>query len=518
MTMKVRIGLGGVPAAADASGTAGAGLAELIDEAEAQGIDSLWLSDVVSSDQAIDPLIGLAYAAGRSEKIKLGTGVLVLPGRNPALVAAQLASLAALAPRRILPTFGVRPANSADRTMYPVSGNRRAAAFEEAFAVVRALLTEPSVTHHGEFFDLDAAAVRPRPTAKLDLWLSGRLPVGMERAGRLADGWLGSFITPDEARVCRGQIIDAARAAGRTIEEDHYGTNLLVAVDEGDYDDAVARVAGRRPDVAAPERLVCRGLGRGPGRGAALRRRRADQVRRPSSGPSVVAARLPRPVQQRADPAAELSDGPSRVQPSSAEPVEEGDHPLGQQRGRRLVVGRQAAIGEQMPVAGVHEQFGQRVLDHQGPGCVDVALTGEERVGVHAVDLRRHTGRPRATELRCRDAGVAQHGSACAHPGLGQHLGRQHPEREPGVDQPGRQRVGRGPSTLDDRAETDLVGMGDTGVEVGEGPTFVEVGQVHGVPGSLELAGEVANSGREPLCVVEQQYVGHGDLLGVRWR
>jgi probable F420-dependent oxidoreductase len=259
MAMKVRIGLGGVPAADDGRGTGGAGLAELIAEAEAHGIDSLWLSDIVSSDQAIDPLIGLAYAAGRSERIKLGTGVLVLPGRNPALVAAQLASLAALAPRRILPTFGVRAANAADRTMYPVPGNRRAAAFEEAFGVVRALLTERAVTHHGEFFDLDGASVRPRPVEPLDLWLSGRLPVGMERAGRLADGWLGSFLTPDEAKVCRGQIVDAATAVGRTIEEDHYGTNLLIAVDEQDFDSAVARVAGRRPDLAEPERLVCRG-------------------------------------------------------------------------------------------------------------------------------------------------------------------------------------------------------------------------------------------------------------------
>ncbi|MDQ2708838.1 MAG: LLM class flavin-dependent oxidoreductase, partial [Actinomycetota bacterium] len=48
---------------------------------------------LVSSRHTVDPLIGLAYAAGRTERLKLGTGVLVLPGRNPALVAAQPASL-----------------------------------------------------------------------------------------------------------------------------------------------------------------------------------------------------------------------------------------------------------------------------------------------------------------------------------------------------------------------------------------------------------------------------------------
>jgi probable F420-dependent oxidoreductase len=260
MGMKVRIGVGPIPIGGPEPDV-GPGLAELVDELEAHHVDSVWLSDLVSNRHSADPLIGLAYAAGRTERLKLGTGVLVLPGRNPALVASQLAGLAAVAPGRVLPAFGVRPAQAADRTMFPVPEGRRGDVFEEALAVVRALLTAPVVTHHGEFFHLDEASVGPLPAKPLDLWLGGRLPIGMRRLGRLGDGWLGSFVTPEEAAVCRQQIERAAADAGRQIEEDHYGTNLLVVPDGDDpagVDLARLRARARRPDLD-PERLVCRG-------------------------------------------------------------------------------------------------------------------------------------------------------------------------------------------------------------------------------------------------------------------
>jgi probable F420-dependent oxidoreductase len=255
--MKIRIGLGAVSVKGPAD--PGADLVELLDLLETHHVDSLWLSDVVSSGQVLDPLVGIAYAAARTSHLKLGTGVLVLPGRGPGLVAKQLASLAALAPARILPVFGLQAATPRDQQHYGVPAAGRGAYFDETIAVVRALLTQPSVSHHGAFFDLDDARIAPLPPKALDLWLGGRLPVGMRRIGRLADGWLGSFVTPDEAEVCRRQIQDAAREAEREIEDDHYGTNLLVALDDSSVEELVARTAGRRPDLGDPSVLVCRG-------------------------------------------------------------------------------------------------------------------------------------------------------------------------------------------------------------------------------------------------------------------
>lgn len=255
--MSVRIGLGSVRTG---SGAPGPDLAEFVDACEEHGVDSVWLADQASAP-SIDPVVGLAYAAGRTRTLKLGTGVIVLPGRNPMLVAAQLASLVALAPKRILPSFGLRPASPAERTLFPVPDGQRAAVFDEALTVVRRLLTEPVVTHHGTFFHLDDARVGPLPERPLDLWLGGQAPAALRRIGRLADGWLGAFLTPGEAAACRAGIEAAAAGAGRAIEDDHYGTNLAVLpsdVSEAERDDALAAAAKRRPDLD-PRLLVADG-------------------------------------------------------------------------------------------------------------------------------------------------------------------------------------------------------------------------------------------------------------------
>ncbi len=252
--LKVRVGIGAGPLdRGPAEDTA-----MLVDGCERRGIDSVWFPDRIATE-AVEPLTALGWAAGRTEHLKLGTGVVVLPGRNPAVVAHQLASLAALAPRRILPVFGLQPATPSERTAYPVPGPR-AAVLEEALVVVRRLLTEEVVTHHGRFFTLDAATVGPRPTKPLDLWLGGLVPAALRRVGRLADGWLASFVTPAEAAAARSVIADAADAAGREVEEDHYGTNLLVmppGAAEGDVDRAFATTARRRPEVD-PTALIAR--------------------------------------------------------------------------------------------------------------------------------------------------------------------------------------------------------------------------------------------------------------------
>lgn len=256
--MKVRIGVGMGPSASPhgADGPADETVA-LVDELERRDVDSIWLGDRLSAP-ALDPIVALAHAAGRTRSLKLGTGVLVLPGRNPALMAAELASLAVLAPKRILPAFGLTPATRTERTSFPVAGPR-VEVFEESLVAVRRLLTEESVTFHGRWVTLDGATVSPRPERPLDLWLGGLVPAALDRVGRLADGWLASFVTPAEADRARRRIADAADRAGREIEPDHYGTNLLVlppGADPSEAEAALASVTRRRPEVERPADLI----------------------------------------------------------------------------------------------------------------------------------------------------------------------------------------------------------------------------------------------------------------------
>lgn len=245
--MKIRfgIGLGAETLAGD--------LAGIVDHLESRGVDSLWFSELVYTE-AIDPFIGMAYALGRTERLKVGTSVAILPGRHPVLVAKQLASLAAVAPRRVLPAFGLQSAIPAEREIFEVPAGRRAAVFDESLRLLRAVLDHPEVDFEGEHFTVHGAAVSPRPQRPLDIWLGGSAPSALRRIGRLADGWLGSFLTPDEARTAREQIERSAQECGRAIEPDHFGISLAVA--DGELSDRLIEVTRRRRPGVDPGELI----------------------------------------------------------------------------------------------------------------------------------------------------------------------------------------------------------------------------------------------------------------------
>jgi probable F420-dependent oxidoreductase len=239
--MKVRIGISLRSAAVPA------GFAAAVDQLEAAGVDSLWLSEMVYGS-LVEPFVGMAYALSRTTRLKVGTGVAVLPGRHPVLVAKELASLAALAPRRVLPVFGLQPARPAERTLFPAPPGRRGVLFDESLKLLRLMLTQDQVSFTGEFFTVEAAGVGPRTARPLDIWLGGSAPAALRRVGRYGDGWLGSFRTPAETRGDREAIQAAAREAGREIEPDHFGISLAVAT--GGLPPELARaVSDRRPDL-----------------------------------------------------------------------------------------------------------------------------------------------------------------------------------------------------------------------------------------------------------------------------
>ena len=220
--MKIRFGLGlGADTALDM-------LSAVVDQLEASGVDSLWFPELVST-KAVDPFVGMAYALARTTHLKVGTSVAVLPGRHPVLVAKQLMSLAGLAPKRVLPVFGLRSAIPAEREIFQVPNGQRAAVFDESLQLLRSVLENDQVTFSGHYFQLTCTGVGSRPAQPLDIWLGGSAPAAFRRIGRLADGWLGSFLIPEEARRGRETIQAAAAQADREIEPDHFGISLAVA-------------------------------------------------------------------------------------------------------------------------------------------------------------------------------------------------------------------------------------------------------------------------------------------------
>jgi probable F420-dependent oxidoreductase len=252
--VKVRIGFGlGVQGLRDS-----ARFGELVDGLETRGFDSLWLSERLTGD-APDPLVGLAFAAGRTRKLKLGTSVQVLPGRNPPDVAKEWASLDRLSSGRALPAFGLGVANPAEQQAFGVAREERAAWFDEALPLVRRLWTEDDVDHEGPRFSYRGLSVRPKPVQHPpDVWLGGRAKSELRRVGRLGDGWLPSFSTPGEVAAGRVVVEEAAADAGREIEVEHYGA-LVIYVRDAIPDLLLTALKSRRPD-ADPAELVPVGL------------------------------------------------------------------------------------------------------------------------------------------------------------------------------------------------------------------------------------------------------------------
>ena len=207
--MKVRIGYGlGTRSLTNDAGRFNA----FVDALEGNGFDSLWLSERITGD-CPDPLIGLAVAAGRTKKLKLGTSVQVLP-----------AATRCCSPRSGPASTGCRTAGRCRRSVWAspireqqafgVARGDRAKWFDEALPLIRRLWTEDSVDHDGERFHYEAVSVRPKPVQQPpDVWLGGLAPSELRRIGRLADGWLPSFCTPADVERSR-PVVEEAAAAG----------------------------------------------------------------------------------------------------------------------------------------------------------------------------------------------------------------------------------------------------------------------------------------------------------------
>ena len=243
--MKVRIGVSlGVEGSTDPGA-----VAEAVTAMEELRFDSLWLAERLTTSIP-DPIAGIGYAAAITRRLKLGTGVVVLPGRNPAVVAKQLASLDRLSGGRLLVTFGLG-GEPAERAALPIpEGRSRGEVFDETLQLVRRYLTEDGV---------DGVSVRP-PTVQqpLEFWVAGSVPAAQRRAGRLADGWLTSLLTPDEAAQGREIVEQAAEEAGRRVDPEHFGVSLAYA--EGAIPPGLAAtIATRRPGID-PASLIPNGL------------------------------------------------------------------------------------------------------------------------------------------------------------------------------------------------------------------------------------------------------------------
>lgn len=231
---------------------------DFVDRVEALGLDSLWFSDrLISPTPTLGSVAALATVAARTRKLKFGSAVLVLPTRNLLEVAKEVATLDVLSGGRMLPAFGLGTEDEREYESAGIAKSQRAGRLDEAVPLLRRLWSEDHVMHHGRYYHLSDVTLSPKPVQHPcpPIWFGGRSAAAFRRVGRLGDGWLASFITPDEVREGVAAIKAAAEEAGRALEDDHYGvivTYRVAKTREQAMDGLVPGLARFRPD-APPE-------------------------------------------------------------------------------------------------------------------------------------------------------------------------------------------------------------------------------------------------------------------------
>jgi probable F420-dependent oxidoreductase len=254
--MKIRVGIGlGVRTTLN-----DAGFLDVVDALESLRYDSLWLSERIGGE-APDPIVAMSMAAARTKKLKFGTSVMVLPGRNPIVLAKELATLDRMSQGRVLPAFGLGAVDPHEQQAFGVVREERAKRFDEAIRIMRACWTQDSVTHHGTHFHYDDVRVLPKPVQQpIDVWLGGIAPSELRRVGRLADGWIPSFVTPSDVAIGKQEVERVAAEFEREIDPEHFGA--LIPYAHGPLPDALmGALKARRPDLDDVSRLVPQGWG-----------------------------------------------------------------------------------------------------------------------------------------------------------------------------------------------------------------------------------------------------------------
>lgn len=208
------------------------GVSRLIQSIESIGFDALDMFDHVlmgyptdsreapfypSKMPIMEALMLLSYAAALTSRISLGTGVLVLPQRQPALVAKQVSTLDTLSAGRVRLGIGVGWQASEYEALgedYGTRGRR----VDEAVALLRAYWGDERIDFQGRHYGANAMAMEPKPPqgAGIPLWIGGAVPRTLERVAEYGDGWMGQFVkNASVASKLMQRIRDHAQACER---------------------------------------------------------------------------------------------------------------------------------------------------------------------------------------------------------------------------------------------------------------------------------------------------------------
>lgn len=194
-----------------------------------------WRGPYTSDTMFHEPLVLFAYMAGITQKVEFVTGVIILPQRQTALVAKQAAELDVLSGGRLRLGVGIGW-NDVEYEALDENFRNRARRFEEQIEVLRLLWTQPVLDFHGQYHNITEAGINPLPVQRpIPLWIGANVAAGVERAGRIADGWFPQVPPDERGREMVGIFRAAAEQAGR--DPNSLGIEARISLAQGGPDD-----------------------------------------------------------------------------------------------------------------------------------------------------------------------------------------------------------------------------------------------------------------------------------------
>lgn len=216
----------------------------IIDEAETLGFDSVWTHnhiqwtdemhrhhissgawEALRDDQ--DPsfyesITTLAYAAGKSSKLKVGVAALVMASYDPVIMGKQLANIDNLSRGKLQVVVGLGAAVTTGRSrefeILGIPAKRRKDVMEEKAMAMKEVWTKPKASFHGKYVNFDDAVIYPKPIQKPypPLIYGGWTKYGLDRAARLFDGWFAGYRSPPQAKEAVAELYEKAKNYGRS--------------------------------------------------------------------------------------------------------------------------------------------------------------------------------------------------------------------------------------------------------------------------------------------------------------
>jgi probable F420-dependent oxidoreductase len=174
-----------------------------------------WRGPYTSDTMFHEPFVLFGYLAGITQKVELVTGVIILPQRQTALVAKQAAEVDVLSGGRLRLGVGIGW-NDVEYEGLNENFRNRGKRFEEQIELLRLLWTQPVVDFHGEYHNITEAGLNPLPVQRpIPIWIGANAEVGVERAGRVAEGWFPQVPPDERGRALVEKLRTAAEQAGR---------------------------------------------------------------------------------------------------------------------------------------------------------------------------------------------------------------------------------------------------------------------------------------------------------------